>query len=200
MLSLGSSYLVDAKCATSDSSGQEEADDVLKKTSSSKGIDDAAIVDCRGYSSHGRLRWRFDTDRKSEPSPRANPCTRSCGSPSSGSEHRFSWWRLLVEVHFCGLCLQRSNAKYWGWLRQCRARNGHLQQRAESTAWNLSVEYHRDGAPGRDICIHDSSRSHTGERLQYTGQLLGQPLMDRRTLSVAPRLTKTVTVAQPRRQ
>jgi hypothetical protein len=107
----GSSYLLPAKCATSDSSGYKEADDVLKRTSSSKGIDDAAIVDCRGYSSHGRLRWRFDTDRKSEPSPSASPCTRSCGTPYSDSEHRFSWWRLLVEVHFCGLCLQRSNAK-----------------------------------------------------------------------------------------
>jgi hypothetical protein len=94
--------------------GIREADDVLKRTSPSKGIDDATIVDCRGYSSHGRLRWRFDTDRKSEPSPRAS----SCGTPYSGSEHRFSWWRLLVEVqHFGRLCLQRSNAKYWGWLR-----------------------------------------------------------------------------------
>jgi hypothetical protein len=63
------------------------------------------------------LRWRFDTDRKSEPSPRASPFTRSCCTPYSDSEHRFSWWRLLVEVQFFGLCLQRSNAKYWGWLR-----------------------------------------------------------------------------------
>ena len=57
------------------------------------------------------------------------------------------------------------------------------------------MEFLSDGAPGRDICIHDSSRSHTAERLRYAGQLLGQPLMDRRALSVAPRLTKTVTVA-----
>jgi hypothetical protein len=46
----------------------------------------------------GRLRWRFDTDRKSEPSPRASSRASSCGTPYSDSEHRFSWWRLLVEV------------------------------------------------------------------------------------------------------
>jgi len=174
LLSLGSSY---TQCA---------------RDSSSKGIDHAAIVDGGSYSSHGRLRWRFDTDRKSESGPRASPRTRSCGTPSSVGEHRFSWWRLLVEVRFCGLCLQWSNAKYWGRLREFSARNGHLHQRAESTDWNLSVEYHRDGAPGRDVCIHDRSGSNTFGRLRYAGQLLSQPLMDRRPLSVAPRLTKTI--------
>lgn len=80
-----------------------------------KGDENAPIVDCRDFSSHGRLRRRFDTGGKSEPSPGANPCTCSCtcscGTPSSVSKHRFNWWRLLVEVRYFGLCLQRSNAK-----------------------------------------------------------------------------------------